>query len=449
MIIISLFLYNLLQHYYLSHFQENLIRTGYLAAEFVAGYLHNKMDPARLSGLAENFSRQAKARVLFIDLEGMVIGDSVRIGGLQGERLDREEVDSALADREQVSIQYSKQTRQNVMQAAVPVKWNGVLVGAVFLSASLREIDQVLADIKKFLLITTLVVMVGVGGGCIFIARRFTGKIELLTSAAAEIAEGKLDLQVPVTSSDEIGKLAEQFNIMAARLNLITRNLKNFAANVSHELRTPLTSLSVLVKSMREYSMDPEQQQEFLQDMDQELERLINLVQDLLELTRAEHFREIKKEAFCLVELIGEIINQVKPRFERQDLRLITQDFPPPPVLIYGSPFQVRLVIHNLLDNALKHTSPGGWIRVSFLLDGKGVIVKIDDTGCGIDAQDLPHIFDRFYRVDRARSRSRGGTGLGLAIAKEVVEAHGGKIWVESSPRKGSAFLVYLPLYQP
>lgn len=449
MIIISLFLYNLLQHYYLSHFQENLTRTGYLAAEFVAGYLKNKTDHVRLSGLAENFSRQARARVLFVDMEGIVVGDSVRIGGLLGESLDREEVYIALAGREQVSIQYSKQTRQSVMQAAIPVQESGTLVGVVFLSAGLKEIYQTLTDIQKFLLLTTLVVMIVVGGGCIILAGRFTGKIELLTAAAAEIAEGNLNLQIPVTSSDEIGRLAKQFNVMAERINLITRNLKDFASNVSHELRTPLASLSILVKSMQEYSMDPGQQKEFLQDMDRELERLINLVQDLLELTRAEHFRDAPRETFCLVELITEIINQITPRFDRQDLQLIARDFPPGPVQVYGSLFQMRLVIHNLLDNALKFTSAGGWVRVSIALKGREAIIKIEDTGCGIPSGDLPHIFERFYRVDRARSRSKGGTGLGLAIAREVVEAHGGKIRVETGPGKGSAFFVNLPLYRP
>ncbi|HHX86739.1 MAG TPA: cell wall metabolism sensor histidine kinase WalK, partial [Firmicutes bacterium] len=221
MVIISLFLYNLLQHYYISHFQENLTRTGYLAAEFVAGHLQGNMDPSGLSGLAENFSRQARVRVLFIDTEGVVVGDSVRIGGLLGEKLEREEVTAALTGKEQVSIQYSKQTKQNVMQAAVPVQENGIQVGVVFLSAGLREINQTLIDFQKFLLLTTLVVMTVVGGGSIALARRLTNKIELFTSAAAEIAEGNLDLQIPVTSTDEIGRLAEQFNVMAVRLNQI------------------------------------------------------------------------------------------------------------------------------------------------------------------------------------------------------------------------------------
>ncbi len=449
MVIISFFLYNLLQYYYLRHFQENLSRTGYLAAEFVADYLGDIQDHSRLGGLAENFSRQSRARVLFLNMEGVVVGDSVRIGGLMGEKLVREEITAALDGREQVSIQYSKQTRQKVMQVAIPVYESGIRVGAVFLSAGLNEIYQILADIQKFLLLTTLVVMFVVGGGCIILAGRFTGKIEMLTAAAAEMAEGNLQLQIPVTSKDEIGRLAKQFNIMAERLYLINRNLKDFAGNVSHELRTPLTSLSILVKSMQEYSMDPEQQSEFLLDMDRELERLINLVQDLLELTRAEHFRDAPREEFCLVALTKEIITQITPRFDRQDLRLIAEEFPSTPVRIYGSSLQMRLVIHNLLDNALKYTSPGGWVRLSISLKEGEAVIRIEDTGSGIPAEDLPHIFERFYRVDRARSRSKGGTGLGLAIAKEVVEAHRGRIRVETALGKGSAFLVCLPLYCP
>ena len=191
--------------------------------------------------------------------------------------------------------------------------------------------------------------------------------------------------------------------------------------------------------------MDLEQQEDFLRDIDQELERLINLVKDLLELTRIEHFRDAPKETFCLVELTEEIVNQITPRFQRQDLRLIAREIPPPPVNIYGSPSQMRLVIHNLLDNALKYTSPGGWVRIAIALEGNEAMIKVEDTGSGIPADDLPHIFERFYRADRARSRSMGGTGLGLAIAAEVVGAHGGRIEVEAGVGKGSAFFVYLP----
>lgn len=447
MVIISFFLYNLLERYYLNHLQESLARTGNSAAEFVAGHLRDQMEPARLSGLAEIFNRQARARVIFVNREGTVVGDSARIGALIGQKLERDEVAAAFQGGVGVSVQYSAKSQQKVMQVAVPVVDNGELVGAVFLSASLQEIYQILEDIQRFLLLTTLVAMIVVGGGSIILAKSFTGPIELLTAAAAEIAEGKLDQQIEARSSDEIGRLAKQFNVMAARLHYITGNLKNFASNVSHELRTPLTSLSLLVKSLKEYSMEAEQRREFLEDMDKELERLILLVNDLLELTRLEQMKESRQEPFSFTALIQEVLDQAAPRIERQEMRLIADELPPDTLKLVGSPLQVRQVLHNLLDNAIKYTSPGGWIRVSAEVPEKEVLVKVEDTGCGIPAKDLPHIFERFYRVDPARSRQAGGTGLGLAIAREIVEAHGGRIWAESSPGKGSTFYFTLPRY--
>jgi signal transduction histidine kinase len=446
MFIISLFLYNLLQRYYQNGLQDSLTRSGNLAAEFVAGHLREQTDPSvSLSRFAANFSRQSRARVIFINRQGIVVGDSERIGGLLGQPLNRDEVLSALEGRVGTSVQYSATLRQRVMQVAVPVQGEGGdLVGAVFLSASMQEINVILSAVLRFLFFTTLVAMAVVGGGSVILARRFTGPLEVLTAAAGRMGEGKLDQRVEVSSRDEIGQLAAQLNIMAERLNFYTSNLKHFAANVSHELRTPLTSLSLLAKSLQEYEMEPEQRQEFLADLDRELDRLIALVHDLLELTRLEE-GEIQREKIALDELLREIINQVSPRFVRQGLRLIS-DLPAKGVFVAGSPPHLRQAVHNLLDNALKYTSPGGWVRVSLWLEKDKAGVKIEDTGHGIPVKDLPHIFERFYRVDQARSREMGGTGLGLAIVKETIDAHGGKVWAESKKGQGSAFHFTLPL---
>ena len=445
MLIVGFFLDRLIENYYIKTREDNLVRSGTLAGSFVAVQLKGQVDPVHLSWLAENFGRQMNARVIFVNKKGIVIGDSVRVGGLLGQLLDREDLAAALAGEKGVSIQYSEISNQKVMQVALPVREEGgEPIGAVFLSASLQEIDQVIADIRRFLTLATVLAAVLTGIGAVFLARRFTGPLELLTEAAGKMAEGKLEQRIPVTTADEIGRLARQFNRMAEQLNYYTKNLRNFVANVAHELRTPLASLSLIVKSLKEYEMEPEQRQEFLDDLDREMERLIALVRDLLELTTLEAGVS-RQEQVALDELIREIIKEALPRFDREDIRLLA-DIPVGEYMVAGSRLQLRQVVQNLLENALKYTPAGGWVKVTLWREADAVGVKVEDTGCGIPEKDLPFIFERFYRVDRARSREMGGTGLGLAIVKETVEAHGGRVWAESREGEGSAFYFTLPL---
>jgi signal transduction histidine kinase len=446
MLIVGFFLDQLIENYYIKSREDNLVRSGTLAGRFVAGQLKDQVDPVRLSWLAENFGRQMNARVIFVNRKGIVIGDSVIVGGLLGQLLDRDELTAAFAGEKGISIQYSELSKQKVMQVALPVQEEeeGEPVGAVFLSASLQEIDQIIADIRGFLTLATLLAAALTGIGAVFLARRFTGPLELLTEAAGKMAEGKLEQRIPVKSEDEIGRLARQFNLMAEQLNYYTKIMRNFVANVAHELRTPLASLSLLIKSLKDYEMETEQRQEFLDDLDHEMDRLIALVRDLLELTTLEA-GETRREHIALDELIRDLIKQALPRFDRQDIRLLS-DLPAGEYMVAGSSLQLRQVLHNLLENALKYTSPGGWVKVTLWREEEAAGVKVEDTGCGIPEKDLPFIFERFFRVDRARSREMGGTGLGLAIVKETVEAHGGRVWVESKEGEGSAFYFTLPL---
>lgn len=446
MILVGIFLDQLMGRYYIKSLQDNLIRSGALAGQFVASQLKEEIDPVRLSWLAENFGRQMNARVIFVNKKGIVIGDSVRVGGLLGQLLDRDELTSAFAGETGISIQYSERSKQKVMQVALPVQEeeDDKPVGAVFLSASLQEIEGIIADIRGFLVLATFLAAILTGAGAVILARRFTGPLELLTEAAGEMAEGKLEQRITVESDDEIGRLADRFNLMAEKLGFYTKNLREFVANVAHELRTPLASLSLLTKSLKNYEMEPEQQQEFMDDLDHEVDRLISLVKDLLELTTLEG-GEAPREKFALDALLRDLIRQAVPRFDRQDVRLLS-DLPAEELLIYGSRLQLRQVLHNLMDNALKYTEPGGWVKVTLWREDQAAGVKVVDTGCGIPEKDLPFIFERFFRVDRARSRELGGTGLGLAIVRETVEAHGGKVWVESVEGEGSAFHFTLPL---
>ncbi len=445
--IISLFLYNTLERYYVDNLEDTLERSGFLASDFVVGHLRGQVDSVRLSSLAEDMSRQAQARVLFLDQDGVVVGDSIRVGGLLNQALDNEDVRAALDGEVSSRIGYSERINHQVMQVVVPVVENdeeGAVTGAVFLSASLEGVYSTLYDIRRFLYLATVIAMAIVGGGSVALARRFTGPLESLTAASRKMAEGKLDQHIEVSSADEIGRLAEQFNIMAKRLNYYTTNLKKFAADVAHEVRTPLTTMSLLTKSLKEHEMEPDQQKEFIEDLDAELDRLTALVNDLLELSKLEK-NEIVPEKVTLNRLLGNMVGEYRYRFSHAGVQL-NASIPDRDYIIYGAPLQLRQVTSNLLDNALNYTESGGRVTVSLYSEGNEVVTKIEDTGCGIPEEDLSYIFERFFRVDRDRSRERGGTGLGLAIVSEIIGRHGGRVWVESEEGVGSSFYFALPL---
>lgn len=445
MVLISLFLFNILQRYYLDNFTSSLERSGFLAADFVSGQLSGQVNSVRLSVLAENMSRQSQARVLFTNQQALVVGDSIRVGGLLNQVLENDDVNNALQGQVSYSIGYSERVQQTVMQMAVPVSENDdQITGVVFLSASLAEVYQTLNDIRRFLFLATLLAMAVVGGGSAVLARRFTGPLEQLTAAARRMSEGKLDQHLEVRSGDEIGRLADQFNLMAKRLNYYTSNLKKFAADVAHEVRTPLTTMSLLTKALKEHEMEPEQQKEFIEDLDTELERLIALVTDLLELSKLEK-NQIDLELVKLNDFIGDMVLDNQYRFERSGLelqgRIIDQD-----LYVMAAPMQLRQVLGNLLDNALNYTESAGRVTVTLDLVEDEAIIIVEDTGCGIPEEDISFIFERFFRVDKARSREGGGTGLGLAIVSEIITKHSGRVWVESDEGQGSRFYVALPL---
>lgn len=452
MLVVSIVLYNWLKHYYFDYQEDMLVRSGTIASEFVRGFIIDDIDQPRLISLAENISRQNQpsTRVIIIDRQKNVIGDSLRVDSRLGEKLDRVEVEKALQGETARTVQFSEESQYWIMQVAVPV-WreadNYALppVGVIFLSTSLQEVYEILGDVRMFLFWATVAAIILVTGASFMLARRFTEPLGVLTAAAQDMAEGNLDQKISIPSGDEIGRLANQFNIMAERINYMTRNLKSFAANVSHELRTPLTTSSVLIESLKEHDMDAEQRRDFIEDLDQQTQRLINMVTDLLELTRLENAKSKDQEKhFSLRNILLELVEQMSPWFERAEVNFV-HEVPLAVLMVSGSPGQIRQVFYNLLDNALKYTNEGGMVKFTAWEEDETIEVKVEDTGKGIPEKERPFVFERFYRVDQARARAEGGMGLGLAIVKEIVAVHEGEITLESKEEVGSVFHVSLP----
>lgn len=280
--------------------------------------------------------------------------------------------------------------------------------------------------------------------------------IELLQQCQAEGREqtGAVELspdrflQVSVTPFHENG--GQGYVVLLHDLTAVRRLetvRRDFVSNISHELRTPLASLRAVVETLQDGALeDPPAAQRFLRRAEEEVDALTHMVEELLELSRIESGQvPLKLQQTAVTDLILPPLERLQTQAERGELNLIA-DIPSHLPFVQADAERIRQVMTNLLYNAIKFTPPGGKITVQAVRQPVEVIISVQDTGVGIPAADVPRIFERFYKLDQARTRGRGGTGLGLAIARHIVQAHNGRIWVRSREGKGSTFYFSLPL---
>ncbi|MEE8424995.1 MAG: ATP-binding protein, partial [Elusimicrobiota bacterium] len=220
---------------------------------------------------------------------------------------------------------------------------------------------------------------------------------------------------------------------------------REFVANVSHELRTPLASIKGYAETLRRGGIEDEENRlDFVRTIETHADRLTSLVDDLLELAAIESGKEtLKPEPLVLTELAKDVIKHLRPLAEPKRVKLVCGVGAA--LRVSADKAALRRVLENLLTNAIKYNREGGEVRIDARADGEKVEINISDTGFGIPDKDLPHLFERFYRVDKARSRELGGTGLGLSIVRHIVENHGGRVWAESVEGKGTSFYLTLP----
>jgi len=260
-----------------------------------------------------------------------------------------------------------------------------------------------------------------------------------------KMGKGDLSVRVPEKGSGELRQLAETYNTMASQLENLDQSRNQFVSNASHELKTPLATMKIMLETMMyQPDMPQEVRQEFMGDMNHEIDRLTGIITDLLTLTRMDnHHDALKVEEIDLSGLTEETIRLLTPAAEKRNQRLESRVTPD--LRMKGDRTKLNQVLYNLIDNGMKYTQDGGTIRVSLEEAAEALVWRVEDNGVGIPAEDQEHIFDRFYRVDKARSRETGGTGLGLSIVRQLVNMHGGTIEVRSTPGEGSCFTVKLP----
>ncbi len=326
-----------------------------------------------------------------------------------------------------------------------PVPFRATVVGTIYFTPPEQPIsEQFLASTNRMLLLVAVVAGLTAVGLVMGLSQRILAPVESLKAAAQRMAAGDLSQRVEITSQDEIGDLARAFNGMADGLAHLEQLRRNMVNDVAHELRTPLTNVRGYLEAMRDGVIAPEAA--VIDSLYEEAMLLNRLVDDLQELSLAEAGQiHLERRVTSLVPIVQQAAEALRLRAEsgQIDLRV---DAPEELPAVQVDDRRIGQVLRNLLQNALTHTPSGGVVSVDARARDDSVEVRVQDSGTGIAAADLPYVFERFYRADKSRARTSGGTGLGLAIARQLVEAHGGRIWVESVEGKGARFTFTLPI---
>ncbi|MEW6244360.1 MAG: HAMP domain-containing sensor histidine kinase [Bacillota bacterium] len=432
--------------------EKELLSRGTGIAQLLEGYIQGTLDASSAARLLDIMDTFLDARLWLFDAEGRVIATSERHMAAQRRfGPTQAQVQAVLAGEISVTKWPALALTAARINVGLPVVVNGRVQGAVFLSATVAGYVDILAAVRRqtvYAALAALVVAVFVAWN---MSRAISRPLSQIGRIAEQVANGNFSERVEETGTDEIATLARTFNLAVdevertvseqQRLDSIRRE---FVANLSHEFRAPLASIRGFLEAMLMDMVSEEERARYLNMMLDDAKRLGRLVDDMLELSRI----QAPQARVDLLEVDAvEALERAKTRMSQRAARAGVDIQVAPesdPVQVLADPDRLDQILTNLVENAIKFTKPGGHVRLSVRDAKDRVWFWVSDTGRGIPEQDLPYIWDRFYKVDKARDRADLGTGLGLAIVKELVLLHGGDVAVESEPGRGSRFGFWL-----
>ena len=323
---------------------------------------------------------------------------------------------------------------------------DGERIGALLMIASVQDMMDSLTSMRDRMLgifgVALAVVLVMAG----LISRIVTKPIAELSAGIERMSAGDYRHRVHVPGKGEMAQLAAAFNQMSQQVHNLDEARNQFVSNASHELKTPLATMKILVESMiYQDDMPGELRQEFLTDINKEIDRLSSVVGDLLTLVHIDsHKLRLRREMMVFADTVRDTVKRLQPLAQKRGQEIVVEISDV--CEMFADPGKLAQVCYNIIENGIKYTPDGGKITVTLHRMGRDAVLEISDTGVGIPADDVEHVFDRFYRVDKARSRDTGGTGLGLSIVQQIVRLHAGSVTVQSEQGKGTTFTVQLPV---
>ena len=442
--LIGVYITNSMQQYILNQKKINTLSQ----ANVIAGYISQYQDLSNdsIKYLLAQQQLPSDCRVLMLDMEARVTYDSNN-GVMQGKYMPTASILDAIAGNNNVE-KVKDADDELIICAAVPTIKDKSVTGVIYYQASAADASDFMNQILVTMIMLTVLVSILIGVVSFVMSGIITDPIRDLTQKLSKAADEEGDYIIEKTTGGEVGKLIDSFNKMTQHIQKQEEKRQEFVSNASHELKTPLSSIKLISDSLLNVPDAPKEMvDEFLTDMNVQVERLTRIVDKLLTLTRMDNSANVSRMEFAvtdLTELCANIAKALRPLAEQKHIELEYN----PELTVYSKIERDRMweAIYNVLDNSIKYTREDGKVTMNLSKDENNIIIEISDTGIGIASDELYKIFDRFYRVDKARARETGGTGLGLSIALTAVELHGGNIQVESEEGVGSTFRIIIPI---
>ncbi|MCD8375497.1 MAG: HAMP domain-containing histidine kinase [Oscillospiraceae bacterium] len=423
--------------------QDSLQSQTAVMASALAGL--ETLSKAGVERVMEQLDSAGLTRVLVTDTNAMVLYDSAESGGAVYRYALLQETRQALSGN---TVFYSVyQNGQFESRAASPIVYRNGVIGTVILYEEDAEQAALLQRVQNNLTSLSLVVTAVVIVVSVLLSKAMTSRVSALLKAIGIVREGNYSHRIQLRGRDELAQMADEFNQLTGRLQTTEEVRRRFVSDASHELKTPLASIRLLTDSiLQSESIDMDTAREFVGDIGEEADRLIRISERLLTLTRLDAQLEPVRTPTRLEDVVGRVEHMLRPLANAGQIELTCQlerD-----CTVEANPDDLYQIVFNLIENAIKYNYPGGQVLVRLWRREGEIFLQVEDTGVGIPEEDLDRVFDRFYRVDKARSRAAGGTGLGLSIVRSMARQYGGAVSARRNQPKGSVFLVRLPAWE-
>ena len=382
------------------------------------------------------------SRILVTDDAGRVLYDTRETGSAVGEYSFYTEIVQALLGNDAFTSNYSSGAFRS--RASSPVLYQNQIIGAVYAYEYDRSQGALLEGLQANLLRLSAIIGAAVLCLSIVLSRALTRKIALLLNAIRQVREGAYSHRAQIKGHDEIAQIGQEFNSLTDRLQTTENARRRFVSDASHELKTPLAAIRLLTDSILQTdNIDRATAREFVSDIGAEAERLSRITEDLLRLTRLDSGVLEPPTVVDVLPVLKQVLRMMALVAQEKEIDLTYRAAEGCTVL--ATKDEIHQIIYNLTDNAVKYSPPHSSVQVTLARDGEQVVLTEEDNGAGIPEEDLPRIFERFYRVDKARSRAAGGTGLGLSIVSDTVKRRGGTVEAGNRPGGGAVFTVRWP----